>query len=173
MVGDIVLSNLSQARNWLIPSRLAYYIPRFKGKPILPDNWTAPKKLEEGELEFITPAIVTVPYNEKAPSSQGGIAGTSSKGSTSAISESELRNILETMPEPLSFVRVRISPESTRVFGSVTPQDIAAAFQERFNLSIPKEAITGRLKDIGVHNVMVSFSEGIEPIEIKVAIKDI
>ena len=170
MLGDIVLSNLSQARNWLIPSRLAYYIPRFKGKPILPDNWTAPKKLEEGELEFITPAIVTVPYNEKAPSQ--GVA-TSSKGIPSAISELELRNILETMPEPLSFVRVRISPESTRVFGSVTPQDIAAAFQERFNLSIPKEAITGRLKDIGVHNVLVSFSEGIEPIEIKVAIKDI
>jgi hypothetical protein len=53
---------LTTARNSLIPKKLAYYLPRIRGKVVLPENWVEKKKINTENLELITPAIILQEY---------------------------------------------------------------------------------------------------------------
>jgi hypothetical protein len=167
------LSDLARARNYLVPFHYAYYLPRFKGKAILPDGWKAPVKEEAGERIFITPALPLVPYFES--STQGSGQGTSAfHENSSAITDRDLRAKIEAITETplLTFARVRISKENVRIFGSVNPSEIAVAFREQRDISIPKEYISGRLKEIGLHQIQIAFSDA-EPLIVDIEVKDL
>ncbi|KAJ3340513.1 hypothetical protein HDU91_000837 [Kappamyces sp. JEL0680] len=196
MLGDIVLSDLSRARNYLVPFQFAYYLPRFKGKAILPDGWTPPVKEEAGERVFITPAVPTVPYFESPtgaasfhpqPSAltfdQDGNPVPDQTQNASvplSLSDSDLQKYLASLVQSnlgkpvVTFSRVKISSASEKIFGSVNPNEIAEAFLDRYNLVLPKEYITGRLKEIGSHELQIVFSDpSVEPLTIPVQVVDV
>jgi hypothetical protein len=52
--GDIVLSDQEKARNILIPLQLAYYVPRVRGKPLLPPGYKEKEETVQVQ-ETITP----------------------------------------------------------------------------------------------------------------------
>ncbi|KAJ3261336.1 hypothetical protein HK103_005944 [Boothiomyces macroporosus] len=164
--GDIVLAKLGYARNYLVPFKKAYYVPRHRGKPILPDNWVAPVKETGDILEKITPAIITVPYNINSIQTVTPI-----EQIEHIMSDMELKDALLKVQD-LEFQRVRIKKDSDKIFGSVTPADIANALLNQ-NISIDKEKIQGRFKEIGSHSATITLSEDIDPIAISIIIRDI
>ncbi|KAJ3276250.1 hypothetical protein HDV01_005698 [Terramyces sp. JEL0728] len=164
--GDIVLANLGYARNYLVPFKKAYYVPRHRGIPILPDNWVPPLKETADVLENITPAVVTVPYNINSIQTANPI-----EQIEHIMSDIELKDAVLKI-QSLDFQRVRIKKDSDKIFGSVTPTDIANSLLN-LNINIDKEKIQGRFKEIGEHQATISISEDIDPISIKIIIKDI
>jgi ribosomal protein L9 len=50
------------ARNFLIPKQYAYYVPRYRGKPILPQDWKPAVKTRQNFK--ITPAFAVKDYQE-------------------------------------------------------------------------------------------------------------
>lgn len=153
-IGDIVLSPRSYARNYLIPFKKAYYVPRELGKPILPDNWTLPVSTSAVQLETITPAIVKVPYSEEAES-------------VDSMPVQELRERLSLVS--LVFTRVLINQDSDKIFGSITPFDIHTQLFENFGLNIDRDTIQCKLKTIGKHTINISVGQELVkvPVEIK------
>jgi ribosomal protein L9 len=148
--GDIVLSDLSRARNYLVPFKKAYYVPRVKGKPILPDDWTPPARETEEELEMITPAIVHVPYVESMEMN-------TQQQREIFMTDQDIRNKLATTT--LVFQRVLIHQDTDKIFGSVNALDVAEELKEQFGIELEKEAIDCRLKTIGNHQVNVKVGD--------------
>ncbi|KAI9094388.1 hypothetical protein DFS34DRAFT_247858 [Phlyctochytrium arcticum] len=58
--GEITLVDVKKARNYLVPFKMAYYVPRIRGKPVLPEGWEPRVREEEIVLETITPAFPPV-----------------------------------------------------------------------------------------------------------------
>ncbi|KAJ2996845.1 hypothetical protein HDV02_006098 [Globomyces sp. JEL0801] len=172
--GEIILAKRGFARNFLVPNKLAYYIPRFKGKPILPDNWTAPVVIDKSWIEVITPAIVTVPYDDKLANMSvrriyTGPSSTSTQ-TPESLPESELRNALAKLGA-LTFERVPIDSDSTNIFGSVTNADVSNLLQDQFKLIVPKEAIVmDKVKTLGIHPIQIQFSIDLEPIKLDIEV---
>ncbi|KAI8896110.1 hypothetical protein BC833DRAFT_598884 [Globomyces pollinis-pini] len=172
--GEIILAKRGFARNFLVPNKLAYYIPRFKGKPILPDNWTAPVVIDKSWIEVITPAIVTVPYDDKLANMSvrriyTGPSSTSTQ-TLESLPESELRNALAKLGA-LTFERVPIDSDSTNIFGSVTNADVSNLLQDQFKLIVPKEAIVmDKVKTLGIHPIQIQFSIDLEPIKLDIEV---
>ncbi|TPX43111.1 hypothetical protein SeLEV6574_g05242 [Synchytrium endobioticum] len=55
--GDIVEVGLGHARNYLVPFKLAYYVPRLRGKAVLPSDWKPNAQTSQDDIAEITPAI--------------------------------------------------------------------------------------------------------------------
>lgn len=139
-----------------MPLNQAYYVPRFRGKPILPDGFKLAEKKSKVAREIITPAIDMGGFVEEA------------EVNAEEQSETMIRQFLS-QQSALVFKRVRITPEASKIFGSVTPQDISESLLETHGVTFPKENITGKFKDIGQHKCFLQFSEG-EPLEMVVDI---
>lgn len=114
------------ARNWLVPSKLAYYLPRTKGRAILPDGWEPKIKQDSTLLEVITPAVIQVAYKEGAAqlvpgSSIGdGVAKVTIESEQKELSEIEMRNFLLELKSPLVFSRIKITADSIKIFGTTS-----------------------------------------------------
>lgn len=138
-------------------------MPRYKGKPILPDNYQPPKPKTTLVQETITPAIITVPYHEQ---SSGADPTTTIDGQ---ITESQIRLYLT--GKTIEFKRVRITPDSSKIFGSVTPADISAALFDSYGITFPKENIDGKFKDLGMHDCTLIFTE-CDPLVVRISIAE-
>jgi ribosomal protein L9 len=158
--GDIVMANLSHARNYLVPFKKAYYVPRRMGKPILPDGWTVPVKESETILEPITPAVVYVPYTEKSTGALESVEN------DVLMTDQDIRTKLATIT--LVFSRVLIHQDTDKIFGSVNAADIQTELQEKYGIELDKESIDCRLKTIGNHKVTMQVG-GI-PVEVAINI---
>jgi ribosomal protein L9 len=155
--GDIVLSPRSYARNYLLPSQKAYYVPRSLGKPVLPDNWILPEQTSNLQLETIKPAIIHVEYTDSLELSH----------QKQEMSVQELKEKLADVK--LGFERVLIHEEADKIFGSVTAGDIQEQLFEKYGLMVDKEAIHCRLKSVGKHMISIMVQQ--ESIDIPVEIK--
>lgn len=162
--GDIILSKVSEMRNVLVPLKQAYYLHRYKGKPILPDNWTLPVSSLDLKLETITPAVERVPYQEIQATTNNN--NKNNAASSLFIDQNEVKEQLKSTM--LVFKRILVHEDSDKIFGSVSGQDIQ---QELSTMGIPidTEMIQCRLKTVGDHSVPLKF--GNEEIELLVRIE--
>ncbi|KAJ3021390.1 hypothetical protein HKX48_008620 [Thoreauomyces humboldtii] len=174
-VSEIAMVNLAQARNYLVPFGLAYYVPRIRGKPILPEGWEPRIREDDVILETITPAFSTVkiePRNtESTASPQAAAAGLASRERRIERDADKLTR-LSSLPQ-LIFDRVRMRTDSPRIYGSVTPEDILAELHETHGLVLEKDAVKldARIKDLGEHVVAVEVGTG--NVKITIVVKDL
>ena len=143
-------------RNFLVPLKLAYYLPRFKGKPILPDNWTLPVPTLNLNLEFITPALERVPYVEI----NGAVVGKDAK-----LDGAEIRKRLKSLV--LDFKRVLVSEGSGKIFGSVSAVDVQQKLLQA-GIIVDVPSIQCRIKSTGEHRANITIEN--EDIEVLVRV---
>ncbi|KAJ3043678.1 hypothetical protein HDV00_004451 [Rhizophlyctis rosea] len=177
--GEIVMAHPSYVREYLIPFGLAYHVPRLENEPVLPDGWV-PKVVDSTVIETILPAFSTIspekptsiiakPF-ETSPSSPDP-SETTIKHEAETIADT--RTALESLPA-LEFHRVRISEDSTRIYGSVSPEDVATELSSRWGISVDKAGIeieNGRIKEVGERVVRVKIN-GVEEVTLRVVVRD-
>ena len=174
--GEIVLAGLGHTRNYLVPFKLAYYLPRTLGRPLLPAGWEPPIKLADIRLEFITPAFMAVPYFEQVSTNDPPTANAQSDAARSLellMSQSQTRTRLEQIPI-LELKRLRINTDSERFFGSVTPIDISAEIKQRHDITVDPASVllaTEKIKELGSHDCKITFKE-LDPINIRFIVLD-
>ncbi|KAJ3186959.1 hypothetical protein HDU85_006996 [Gaertneriomyces sp. JEL0708] len=168
--GEITLVNLAQARNYLVPFGLAYYVPRIKGKPILPEGWEPRVRDENMELETIEPAFSTVTVETRQM--------TTSASSTTRTADliPDKQKILTTI-SLLTFDRVRVSADTSRIYGSVSAEDVAKALFDKHALSVERDMIqfpadTPRIKDVGDYDVLIELGGGMKAHQLKVVVQE-
>ncbi|KAI8818061.1 uncharacterized protein EV422DRAFT_508589 [Fimicolochytrium jonesii] len=160
--GEITLVNLAQARNYLVPFGLAYYTPRILGKPILPDGWEAKEREEDFELETIVPAFSTITVESRSTSTSSPTSSTSTTAQTARIqSHLDLALALRSLP-PLTFKRVRMKATDTKIYGSVTADDVVRELLEVHNVVVDRESVLmkERIKNVGEFEVEVALGVG-------------
>ncbi|KAH6560897.1 hypothetical protein BASA50_006247 [Batrachochytrium salamandrivorans] len=186
--GDIVLASPIQARRGLVPLKLAYYVPRIRGKPILPENWKPPVDEKDLGIEMITPAFSSETFKELPSSNPIPLPGvTKFAASLQAATENmlskeealqqdqERRDTLIKL-KPLSFQRVRIVSDSERIFGSVSSYDVSLLLDQVHSIRVDRDTIflnPQKLKHIGEHDAEIRFASGLESISIKVVISEL
>ena len=151
---------VGEARNYLVPFELAYYVPRVNGQPILPKDWKPAVKEADLKLEFIVPAFATVPYSETQ----------TVLPQEPVVPVAALKSSLEKVS--LRFERVRIQPDTTRFYGSVNVQDIVKALRQEHLLVVDKEAITipeGKLKTLGQYSIEIKVGSQVVSIPLEIA----
>ncbi|KAJ3195241.1 hypothetical protein HDU82_002187 [Entophlyctis luteolus] len=155
---------VGMARNYLIPFKLAYYVPRAKGIPILPKNWERKTAFDKNAIKSVLPAFFDpAAMVSPAPSSLGWSASSARKASTPEQIEgaSALAKVTE-----LEFKLPLIDPKGRRTFGSVTVEDIIAKLREAHGVtSLAKDDVVvlgmgGRIKEIGEHPITVRTPTG-------------
>lgn len=163
------------ARNHLLPSKLAYYVPKFMGKSILPEGWQPKLSAKELGVEYITPAFF--PQDLRLASDPQTVNDPSSSQGSQRIHESFLDSQTKASLVKLgsiAFQRVRIDRDSDRIFGSITADDISIVLKQssihvdsrRIVMALPK------LKTLGTHSVQVTFESAIEPVELTISITE-
>ncbi|KAJ3123579.1 hypothetical protein HK100_011555 [Physocladia obscura] len=163
--GEIVQTSLGLARNYLIPFKLGYYVPRTKGRPIIPATWERKDDLGKDDIRFVLPAF----YNpaQFTMQSTAAILGGKPKTSEQIQEASALSQI-----SVLEFKRPLIDPKGKRTFGSVTAEDIAALLRDSHGISVDKADIVitlGKIKEIGDHQVTIKTPTSSQiPMTIKV-----
>ena len=151
--GDIIMTTVSTMRNVLVPLKQAYYLPRFMGKPILPDDWKLPVSTLDLKLEQITPAFEKVPYQEFIRNTEDN------------TSDEALKNKLSSIK--LSFKRILVHKDSNKIFGSVSAQDIQQELN-KMGIPIDIDRIQCRIKNIGDHLVSISLGQEIAELNVHV-----
>ncbi|RKO82784.1 hypothetical protein BDK51DRAFT_34142 [Blyttiomyces helicus] len=151
--------------------------------PILPPKWESKRNLEK--IPLITPAILSEQLAEKLAAREAEIELAAAVVEPTApatpvptiadpkAAELERQIALSGTP-PLVFNRVRITPDSTRIYGSVSVEDIVAELGNR-NIVVRVDKLFvegGRLKEIGEHLVVVKSSEGLDDVRVRVTIRD-
>ncbi|KAI8848734.1 hypothetical protein BC829DRAFT_393327 [Chytridium lagenaria] len=154
--GDIVLASSKVARNYLIPFQLAYYVPRSAGKPILPEGWEPPLLKDDSLPDLILPAI----FESANDFSRSKKSKSSSKTATAVeIPTASIADIKE-----LRFTRPVIVRGESRIFGSVSADDIIVKLREEFNIVLEKTAIgmpaSQKIKELGTHQITVAMGSG-------------
>jgi ribosomal protein L9 len=72
----------------------------------------------------------------------------------------QLEKIIESGPNPLlSFHKVQIAKDNTKIFGSVSAADIQKELLDKYQVDIPKECFPDgfRLKQVGAHQIVTSI----------------
>ncbi|KAJ3241182.1 hypothetical protein HDU81_001578 [Chytriomyces hyalinus] len=151
--GEIVQASLGLARNYLVPFKLAYYVPKLKGKPILPTNWQRKDDLGKDAIQTVLPAF----FNPTTVS-QASIANPlqSKKAAAKLEGATALSQIVS-----LQFKRPLIDPKGRRTFGSVSPDDIVALLRDTHGISVDKADVViegGRIKETGEHQISIRSS---------------
>ncbi|KAJ1336556.1 ribosomal protein L9 [Batrachochytrium salamandrivorans] len=181
-------SQSTLARRGLVPLKLAYYVPRIRGKPILPENWKPPVDEKDLGIEMITPAFSSETFKELPSSNPIPLPGvTKFAASLQAATENmlskeealqqdqERRDTLIKL-KPLSFQRVRIVSDSERIFGSVSSYDVSLLLDQVHSIRVDRDTIflnPQKLKHIGEHDAEIRFASGLESISIKVVISEL
>ncbi|KAI8585874.1 hypothetical protein BDZ88DRAFT_455514 [Geranomyces variabilis] len=171
--GEIALANLAQARNYLVPFGLAYYVPRVKGKPILPEGWEPRIREDDVVLETIVPAFSSVRVERRQTQTETGFATTAKPNRGERLTlDSEKHAALQLVPQ-LTFERVRMRADSDRIYGSVTPEDIVLDLLNKHGIVLEKEAVRleARIKEIGSHSVQVAIGE-LPSVELQIVVAD-
>ncbi|KAI9203099.1 uncharacterized protein BJ171DRAFT_510883 [Polychytrium aggregatum] len=155
--GQIIQVTVKEARNWLIPFRMADYVPKFDGASILPTGWTPPIDEDQFAKDPIVPAVAVSSPNPAELRKQG--TGSSEEAPLSLF---EFKDKLIQLKE-LHFERTTISEASDdgRIYGSVSSEDVSHALEEH-SIIIPSDAIVipgGRIKSLGSHQVNVRLGE--------------
>ncbi|TPX37043.1 hypothetical protein SmJEL517_g00841 [Synchytrium microbalum] len=179
--GDIVQVGLGHARNYLIPFKLAYYVPRLRDKPLLPTNWK-PKAVVQTATEQITPAVWTDPIiTQQQPTQQqqddGSIQDRPGRRPMATPSQPSAADILigalnqrESLDLTVTFKRVRISANESKIYGSVTADDVATELGNILGVTVVPSLVDGeRIKSVGAHQMMLKLPT---PIPIQVAVVD-
>ncbi|KAJ3414583.1 hypothetical protein HDV05_006322 [Chytridiales sp. JEL 0842] len=146
------LGNKGYARNYLIPFKLAYFVPRSKGKPILPEGWRPKVKISKEDIITIVPATFNMELLRPQTIGGGDKAKSGGKLDQAAI------NTLSRIGK-LTFARPVISAGDTRIFGSVSVDDCVAELQEKHGITLESKSITiegGRIKELGVYQATVN-----------------
>ncbi|KAJ3332000.1 hypothetical protein HDU76_001616 [Blyttiomyces sp. JEL0837] len=156
--GEIVLASLGQARNYLIPFKLAYYVPRSKRLPILPEGWK-PKENLSGKKNIV---VLPVGFDASllSPTSPTLMSAIASKTSTKKKAI-EIDGVALSAIKELTFFRPLIDPKSQRTFGSVSAEDISAMLRDSHGLVVERSAISidapnGKIKEIGKHVITIN-----------------
>ncbi|KND00691.1 ribosomal protein L9 [Spizellomyces punctatus DAOM BR117] len=172
--GEIALVNLSTARNYLVPFGLAYYVPRIKGKAVLPDGWEPRIREDDVVLETITPAYSTVKVEQRKTVTVTATNAETSKPTREERAQQEVEKLaaLGTIKE-LVFERVLHRPESTKIYGSVSQEDIIKKLLAEHGVSIDRDAVQleTKIKDVGVYKVTVSLGDGFKPVDVDIIVR--
>ena len=151
--GDIIQTSQETARKLLLPLQLAYYVPRVRGKPLLPENWEPTVDSRSIQLENIIPAFSNL--NEDQVSqflSQG-----SSQESKLTISRLESDSIIKIFSKTI--------PGTSKLFGSVGKEEIIEEIQQKFQdiqLNSNQITISGdmeRIKECGTIPFKISIDQ--------------
>eukprot|EP00842_Homolaphlyctis_polyrhiza_P001620 jgi/Hompol1/2459/HPOL_006005-RA len=177
------------ARNYLVPFNLGYYVPRIRGKPVLPEGWQ-PKLTDKAlGIESISPAFSVASFDESVQSATAQLNSAMAK--LARINPASLAKAAIT-PEALEaqdlerreallkvtdlkFHRVRIAPDSEKIFGSVSSTDIAMLLDRQHGIRIDRDSIVveqQKLKYIGNYTVEVRFPSGLQPAKLAIIIDD-
>ncbi|TPX59136.1 hypothetical protein PhCBS80983_g02666 [Powellomyces hirtus] len=170
--GEITLVNLAQARNYLVPFGLAYYVPRIKGKPILPEGWEPRIREDDVVLETIVPAFSSVKIEQRQTLNETSVAAGTATREKRIELDSEKHSALLAIKN-LTFDRVKMRADSTRIYGSVTPEDIVVELLDKYGVVLEKEAVQlgERIKDVGTHSVHVAL-DPLPPVELQIVVVD-
>ncbi|EGF79096.1 hypothetical protein BATDEDRAFT_90085 [Batrachochytrium dendrobatidis JAM81] len=185
--GEIVQAAPKTVRNYLVPFKLAYYLPRFNDQPVLPENWIPNTNEQELDIEVISPAFSTVIYNESAPQTVLSPVADITMGPVRSAAQKELvekeyeqhdseNRIALLSLDRLVFHRVRISPDSDKIFGSVSPYDISLLLDQSHSIRVNRDLIiikSQKIKHIGEHDVEIQFGSGLQPVQIKAVIEEL
>nr|KAJ3419416.1 hypothetical protein HK105_006985 [Polyrhizophydium stewartii] len=180
----------SMIRNYLLPLKLAYYVPRVAGKPLLPEGWTQPLSDSDLGIEAITPAQPSAAFDDPAaPQTVLQPAPTRARADGVAAAESrtemspEQRRALDVERRDMllrlgriTFHRVRIDPESDKIFGSVSPYDISLLLEQQHAIHIDRNMIfvdQNKIKRLGTHSAEIRFSTELPPLMIEVVVDDV
>lgn len=155
------MTKLATARNSLVPKKIAYYVPRIRGKVVLPNDWVPAQKQSAETMEFIVPAIQEQEY---IPVREG------SKEAVKKLTNAQIKEKLAKI-SVLPFERLPISPDSKSIFGSVSTEDITSLLNDKYSITLPKDAINNiRIKEFGMSRVIVHLSN-VGSVEILVDVK--
>ncbi|KAJ3281304.1 hypothetical protein HK104_000094 [Borealophlyctis nickersoniae] len=172
--GEIVQVDRRLMRSVLQPYGVAYYVPTYFEKPVLPEGWQT--KLKEVELEKITPALWTEELESLAAAEEGrhrsAQNGDVAKEAQAIRAEMDVRR-REALLQlgSLQFDRVRISASSQRIYGSVAAEDVVAELGRR-GIQVDRQTVDvpeGKIKEIGTHKIMVRLEAGDVEMEVVVA----
>jgi ribosomal protein L9 len=119
------------------------------------------KKIEENEIVEITPAFMDIPYSE-----QKSLLHLDMTFSTQDTSANEAFDaIFEKLPTlgPLVFDRVKIDESDTKIYGSVTSQDICNVLKNDHGIVIDQQYISlegmSKVKDLGIFEFRICMPQ--------------
>lgn len=160
--GDIIQVSQEKARNLLLPLQIAYYVPRIRGKPLLPENWEPSLETSEMELEKIVPAFSNLSDHEISEI----LSLPDQKQNQSLMNQ--LKN------DSKITIYSKAIPGSGKLFGSIGKDEIIQQIQQKFSERLePGQIILpmDKIKDIGSVNMKVSF--GGEDVDLVLEILDL
>ncbi len=188
--GEIVLSPLGLARNTLLPLGLAYYLPKWRGKPVLPEGWAPKVRAEELELEVITPAAMSAEVAARFLHPAAAVAGTraSRKGSASAATTTAETDTASASPDilergmpafvdvvrslasaPLSFHRK--ANDSHTLYASLHPQDVVEELLAQYKVRLAVQDVQlPRIRELGAYPATLHLGEGEDPVPLRVVV---
>ncbi|KAJ3226864.1 hypothetical protein HK099_003976 [Clydaea vesicula] len=185
--GEIILVPSEAARKYLLPFQLAYYVPRHKGKPILPPDWEPKINPDDIKLEKILPAYDPTGYVE----AEGNAASAAEKQSEEELKLQEQEKLkelklhvnseriksLKQHVKKLEFLKVKIGKD-TRIYGSISVDDITAEIKSKFSIIVEKSEVTindvkdEKIKSIGVFKGVIRIEDIAEEVYFDIVVKD-
>ncbi|KAJ3107543.1 hypothetical protein HDU97_003848 [Phlyctochytrium planicorne] len=154
--GDIVMVPTKAARNYLVPFKLAYYVPRSGQKPILPENWTPPIQEDSSLPSIIYPAEFDLSSTSFSDKQKKKAHAEVSSDTTTTVSLDDIKE--------LKFLKPVIVEGESRIFGSVSADDVVQKIKDDFGIVVDKHLVVfagaKKIKQLGVHRVTITgFTE--------------
>ncbi|KAJ3089139.1 hypothetical protein HK102_007102, partial [Quaeritorhiza haematococci] len=185
------------ARNYLVPFKLAYYVPRDMGKPILPEGWKPKPTEDELRVEQIVPAFTTVSIDALVqhqsvtkPTFDPNRITSPQAPTPASMTDLGKRDAIESI-RSLTFERVRISKDDKRIYGSVSADDIVEMLQSQYGIKVGKESVhmahdgepatqgfrdggePVRIRHIGNYKVNIRVGSNVEDVTLDVVVKEV
>lgn len=168
IMGEIVQASLGRARRSLVPQGLAYYVPRIRGQPILPEGWKAKVVVSASDVVQITPAFMSTEYVERTENEMQPFVQNTIDSGTNMHTKKLVESI------KLQIQKVKINKDSERFYGSITPLEVAAILRDEHGLDIADEFIKfpeyleNKIRNIGEYTIDVALGLELAKLQITV-----
>ncbi|KAI9026882.1 hypothetical protein DFJ74DRAFT_766220 [Hyaloraphidium curvatum] len=150
--GDVVAVSREASQRWLLPKKLARYVPLDStGKPIWPEDFVA-RALEHARLLDEALGVTIRPESREA-----ALKAAKTRELERALAQEAEQ--LRSLAGPLEFRRIESSEGSEGFFGSIGPADVAEALREK-QIFVDESRIEGdRVRTFGPHFFAVNLGE--------------
>ncbi|KAJ1547464.1 hypothetical protein HK096_002786 [Nowakowskiella sp. JEL0078] len=164
-LGEIVAVDTVRARKFLVPFGLAYYVPRTKFQPVLPDDWE-PKMNTADFPSMLVPAFgFEIEQLTNLGNAEKEASGSTTNISLALIEELKKISILE-------FQRMRVTEDSDRIFGSVSVDDVLEELSGITNANFEKSQVKmEKIKTLGSFKIEIEVGNQ-EPVIVTIVVKE-
>ena len=155
--GEIILVPSESARQYYLPFKLAYYVPRDMGKPILPDNW-APIESATIQFEKILPVFGIEGYTEEEVEQDVKTVDNKLIEAIHLSNYTKLKDLTD-----LEFCKSCIESGQgiKKIYGSVNVDDIIQEISRLYDVSIDKSQVflKDKIKTTGKFEAIIKIQQ--------------